>query len=210
MSNIQKYFSNFLPKQELSLAKTILGNIEQEDNYLELIISIDDSNINVKELSNYLDLIYRLDGLMNQDGYNQYTHNYDAQIRINEIRIGSRQFVFQAILESIDADRLVLTWLVLKYLGTIFISGASSVLLYYKALNQREDYLEKKDRRLLRKNIRDLIAEEVELSKLPKKHKAKLVDTIDGLYFKNRKLLPSASRFVKNSVKAIILKPKKK
>jgi hypothetical protein len=210
MSDVQKYFSKFLPKQELSLAKTLLGQIEQEDYFLELIISIHETNINVKELSNFLNLIYRLDGLMSKDGYNQYTHNYEAQIKLNDIRIGSRHFVFQAVLESIDAERLALIWLVVKYLGTIFVSGASAVLIFYKALNQREEYLEKKDRRLLRKNIRELIEEEVELTKLPKKHKAKLVDAIDGLYFKNRKLLPSASRFMKNSVKEILLKTKKK
>ena len=210
MSNIQKYFSNFLSKQEIGLAKIVLEEINQDANYLELIISIEESNINVKELASYLNLIYRLDGLMSQDGYSQYTHNYNTQIKINEIRIGSREIVIQKVLESIDADRLALIWLTLKYMGTIFVTGASSVLLFYKALNQREDYLEKKDRRLLRKNIRELIEDEVGLSKLPKKHKAKIIDAIDELYVKNKKLIPAASRFIKNSVKSVALKPRKR
>lgn len=210
MSDIQKYFSNFLAKQEYGLAKIIARQTDAEDFYLELVISIEESNINIKELSSYLNLIYKLDGLMSDVGLNKYVHNYDSQIKINEIRIGSREIVIQKIFESIDADKLALIWLALKYLGTIFVTSSSSILLFYKALNQREEYLEKKDRRLLRSHIRDLIEEEVELSQLEKKHKTKLVDALDELYVKNKKVIPSASRFAKNSVKSVKLYPKRK
>jgi len=210
MSNIQRYFTTFLSKQEFGLARTIVGQVNYDTYYLELIISIEESNINIKEFISYLNLIYRMDGLMSEGGYNRYTHNYGSQIKINEIRIGSIEIIIQKIFESIEADKLTLIWLALKYLGTIFISTSSSILLFYKALNQREEFLEKKDRRLLRKHIREVIEEEVELTELDKKHKAKLVDMLDELYVRNKKLIPAASRFVKNSVKEVILKAKKR
>jgi hypothetical protein len=210
MVNIQKYFSSYLPRQQKKLIATLFEIIQPKDYYIELTISIEEKDINIKELSSYLSFIYRTDGLMSDIGYKQYVHNYNQQIKISEIKFGSWLIIVQKELESTDSDKLAILWLSLKFLAKVSIALGTSTLLFYNVLNKREDYIEKRDKRLLRRYIRELIQEEVALSGLEKKQKDKIVSVLEEIYLKNKKDNPAASRFAHKSIKSVNLNTRKK
>ncbi len=209
MSNLERYFSKSLAKQNIGLAKILFENVKSED-VIVLIISIEPKHINIKEFSSYLDFIYRIDGQMSSVGYLRYVHNPNVQIEISEIRFGSLQLFIQESLNSLDAEKLIIIWLALKFLPDTISRLMDAPNKMMDFLIKREEYLEKKDRRKFRKHIREVINEEIELSKLSKQQKEKLIDRLDQLYLRNAKKLVPTARFANKFVKAINLLPPKK
>jgi uncharacterized protein (DUF2164 family) len=207
MANIQKYINKHF---ENGFMKTLFKNISIEHDVIELSIKIENRNINIRELSSYFDLIYRIDGLMSHIGYKKYVHNYNAQIEITEVRIGSWETIIQENLNSIGAEKLFILWLSLKYLPSVVNQLLDVASKSVDILDKREVYLEKKEKRHLRKHIRDLINEEVELSALNKSQKEKMVDFLDEIYVTNKKRLIPSSRFSRKYVKSINLSVGKK
>ena len=207
MNEIQKYSDNLLAVSKLGLTKHIFEQVSDDFNAVELIISMQNSGLNVKELSTYLDFIYRIDGHLSEIGYLKYVHNQRLQIEINSIRFGSWEIVIERFLNTVDADRLTILFLALKFLPKIVQTVIDNIHKYYEILNNREDYLEKKDRRKSRKEIRDLINQEQGFSTLDKKQKEKLVTILEELFKATDKQKVPASRFAQKSVKDIKLRP---
>ncbi|MGN6567133.1 MAG: hypothetical protein ACTHJ0_04235 [Flavipsychrobacter sp.] len=205
MPNLQKYNIRLQSNKNLNLVSAYFKDDEFEGRTIELIISIEPNNINIKELSSYLDFIYRLDGQLSEIGYLHYVHYPHAQIEIDEIRFGSWQIIIQKAINSFDADKLIIIFLCLKYLPVVVQSFLGSVKNVYEILNAREDYLEKKEKRKLRKNIRNLINDELEFSNLNKRQKDKLIDIMEQLYYKNSKRAVPSSRFANKYIKEIKL-----
>lgn len=213
MNELEKYQSRVPKRLKLDIAKVLFPNLNAEgyyEFYIELVIVIAGENLNIKEFSSYLDIVYRIDGLMSESGYSKYVHNRHNQIEITKIRFGSVELIIEKLLNSSDADKLVVIWLALKYLPQVVNSITDSAGKIVDVLVKREEYLEKRDRRKFRKQIRELINEEVELSILDKKEKEKLVNLLDEAYLKNSKRLPPASRFAKDFVQSVqsVLKEK--
>lgn len=78
--------------------------IPNDFNTLELSINVQETNINVKELSSYLELIYKIDRHLIDLSIPKYSHNHRIQIEITEIRFGSWDIVINRLLKTIDAD----------------------------------------------------------------------------------------------------------
>jgi|SRR6185436_1319926 len=210
MSNLQLSNSGFLKRRDFKLAPTIFKQSVGGSDEIELIISIASGRINVKELSCYLDFIYRIDGMLSPAGYASYVHNPNLQIEIDEIRLGSWELIIQSILNSFEADKLVIFWLTLKYLPNTLNNLLDIPIKTIDFLNKREEYLEKKDRRKLRKNIRELVKSEVDLTGLDDRKKKQLVNILDELYARNTRRLTPSIRFAKKFIKSIKLIPRKK
>jgi len=170
---------------------------------LELVISLDQRAVNIKGLSSYLELIYRLDGILSNFSFYQYSHIPQVQIEIDEVRFGSWEIVLKELFDSGRAEKLVLIGLFLKYLPKVVGSFMDVALKYVEYRSNNEDYLEKKERREFRKSIRDAIADDEQLNAIDKKTKEQLINILDDLYLKNKNHIPASNRFAEKSVKAI-------
>jgi hypothetical protein len=210
MSNIQLFKRNLVSVQKRGLTRVFFEDISDEYNAIELSIQMNDKELNVKELSSYLDLIYRIDGQLSEYGYSRYVHNPSMQIEIDQIRFGSWIIVIERFLKSIEGEKLVILFLGLKYLPLVVKTIADSFERYYEIMNKREDYIEKKDSRRKRKEIDKLLANEDGFAKLDKKERKKLVLIIEGLFDNNKGKIVAASRFAQKSIKDIRIKPAKK
>jgi hypothetical protein len=180
-----------------------------DGDYLELVISMEKTKLNVKELSSYLEFVYRIDGFLGNLSFFKYSHAPQAQIEIDEIRLGSWEIVIRELFTSGRAEKLIFIGLCLKYLPQILNSFMDIGLKYMDIKVRNEDYLEKKERREFRKDIRESITNDDLLSPLDKKAKEAIVDVLDELYIKNKNQIPASSRFASKSVKSVKLNRKK-
>ncbi|PTX22677.1 hypothetical protein C8N40_101504 [Pontibacter mucosus] len=209
MTNIER-FSSSPQKLGTALTKLFFEKSNLDNNAVELEISIDSGNLSVREFSSYLDIIYRIDGMTSELGYNRYVQIPEAQIQISEIRFGSVLIVIERLLQNLDATNIVIIWISLKLLPKVINATTQSGIQIFEMLNKREEYLEKRDRRKFRKKIRDSINEDNELQEIDKNLKEKLVDLLDEIYFKNSQRIGPASRFADKSVKSVQIKTKRK
>lgn len=210
MADIEKYSSKLPSTLKIGLINHLL--LQQASsgvtyNAVELVISLKQHETNIKDLSSYLDFIYRVDGRISEIGYKRYVHRPRIQIEIDEVRVGSWEIVFQRFIDSIDAEKLAIVFLVLKFLPEVAKTLANGIRSYYEIRNAREDYLEKREKRRVRKEIRELINIEENFSTLEKKQKEKLVVLLEDLYKTSEKNLPSAARLAQKSVKDVRLVP---
>ena len=210
MSNIEKYSSEPPKKRNMFLIEGMFQNFHKDDYYLELIISINQESLNIKELSSFLDFIYKIDGYLSPSSFNKYIHNPDKQIKITEIRFGSVELIIQKALDSIDANRLIIIYIALRNLTKIALALPNFAIKVVDYLNKKEEYLERREKRKFRKHLREILNDEVELSNLDDKSKEKLVEILDEIYVKNHKRLGPVSRFVRKEIKSIKLNPKRK
>lgn len=207
MSSIQKY----QPKIANKIYENILNQIfsgQSNDRYIYLVIKIEDNDLNVKDFSTYLELVYRVDGLLSRQGFNSYSKSYDSQIKITKVSFGSIELTIEKLLSEIGSERLIFIWLILKYLPTLINGTMEATNKYYDTLLKREEYLEKVNNRKQKKNIRSLVYDDAELSSLEKKDKEKIVNVLNDIYNNNPKKIGSAFRFARNSVKSVKIKRK--
>lgn len=208
MSNIEPYKHGLPERLSQNLVKHLFTDIDNND-VIQLSIRIDDFDISVKDFSTYLHFIYKIDGILSDVGLLSYSRLYRGHIRIAKIEHGSIEILIERLFSEYGADRLIIIWLALKYLPKILSGSLDAIHKYYDTLVKREEYLEKKERRVIRKNIRGLLNEEVELTNLDKKIKEKLVDILDELYFRNHKKLKATSQFGVDKVKSVAIKKRK-
>ena len=210
MSNIQLFKRNLVSVSKSGLTRVVFEDISEEYNAIELSIQMNDKELNIKELSSYLDLIYRIDGQLSEYGYTRYVHNPRMQIEIDRVRFGSWIIVIERLLKSIEGEKLVILFLALKYLPLVVKTFVDSIHRYYEIMNEREDYIEKRDNRRRKKEIDKLLINEDGFAKLDKKERKKLILIIEGLFENNKGKIVAASRFAQKSVKDIRIKPTKK
>ncbi len=208
MSNIERYKDEAPSLNNLNLTQRIFRDIPDDFNALELSISVLETNINVKELSSYLEFIYKIDGQLSDLSIAKYSHNRYQQIEISEIRFGSWEIVIERLLNTLDADKLGILYLCLKYLPKVIEVLIDKLHTYYQILETRENYLEKRDKRKKRKKLRDIIDKDEELNFLDKKQKEKIITILEGLYEKTGDTKIPASRFAQKFIKNIKLMPR--
>jgi len=213
MVNIQKFSPLSVKRISSNLTEILLNNYNNEDNCIELMISIKSQDLNIKEYSDYLQLIYKTDALLSEMGYSRYVQKPKSQIKISEIKFGSVEHYIERLIHSLDANNLIIIGLSLRYIPNILKSTLESGVQYYDLLNKREDYLEKRDRRVkknLKKSIRQSIENDAEFKDIDAKSKGKLVSLLEYIYNKNIILLNTAYRFSIKNVKSITLRTKHK
>jgi hypothetical protein len=212
MPNIEKYQRNSIASSasKINLFRQLFEQIPEGYNAVELVISLEENAIKIKELSAYLDIIYRFDAHLSEVGFNRYIHYPNLQVEIDEIRFGSWEIIIQRFLDSVDADKLDIIYLALKFLPKIVQTFSGNIYRYYEILDKREDFLEKRDKRIQRKKMRELINQEFEFSNFDKKQREKLVDILEQLYQKTDNKLVPASRLASKTIKNLKLNPIKK
>lgn len=204
MSNIQKRENSFLSQYNLNVDEILFGEYVGDIESVELVITIEDKNLNVKEFSSYLDFIYQTDGYLSKYGFLSYSKMPRVQLEITETRKGSLVLIIEKILANIDGQNLMIIYLVLKFLPTVIKASMNSVEKYYSILDKREDYLEKKEARKFRSPLKKAIFSDDELSSMSDKQKEKLAKQLNKFYKKNNL---AASRFAQKFIKNIEIKP---
>jgi hypothetical protein len=207
MSNIQKSSNNLRLNSKLQLEKLMFNFEDGEFESIELVISIKDEGVNIKEFSSYLDFIYRIDGNLGKTKFLSYSKLPRVQLEISRFKQGSLEIIIEKILGTVDAQNLITIYLVLKYFPRVVSATLDGIHKIYEVLNAREDYLEKKGKRKENITLHKVINEDKGLEHLDKNDKDKIIKLISRFYEKPN--MP-ASRFAHKYIKSIELKPKRR
>jgi len=207
MPNIQKIESSFPSRYNLDIQEVLFGDNIGDIESIELLITIDDRRLNIKELSAYLDFIYQTDGYLSTYSFLSYSKMPRVQIEITEIRKGSILIVVERLLNEIGGQNLMIIFLVLKYLPDTIKATLDGAERYYSVLEKREDYLEKREARKFRSPLKKAIFSDDELNSMSDRQKEKLAKHLNKFYKKNNL---AASRFAQKFIKSIELKPVRK
>lgn len=160
----------------------------------ELAVSIEESGLNVRDLSAYLGFIDRVYGRLVSQELRSYAQLPTEQIEVMEIKSGSWEMIFQEIL--INADKVsaaVILGLILKYLPDVIQSLAGA----YKDI--QEAHLIQLQRQKLIKELE----KEAGLEQLNTSEREQLAAQIESIYRIEQRSLPAAGRFASKYVKAI-------
>lgn len=199
-----------VPKSAIQALTDLLIPAESADGKsVELVISLDDKNLNARELGAYLSLMDRVYGRMNEPGLKSYAQKVPQQLVIHEIRKGSVQLVVvQQVSRSSDAASIAVLWLCLKHLSAWAQSlseaakprliASSDYLNHYREMGERIDGE-------VRKRLRDDIRHNTTLDGLNNTKVSQLATLLGELYVAEREYLPACARFTRKSVRGITL-----
>ncbi|GEM_PF-1571681 len=214
MANIRVFDKSIQPKRDpisplrnIDLLSVLLGSTSSSDR-VELVITLDDQNLNIKDLGSYLDFIYWIDGNLSKYGFASYSHTPSQQIAISRIQIGSWELVIEEIVSSENVKVISVLFLALKYLPSVVKASLDTAYRYYEVLEKRDDYLEKKGKRRFKSQLKRTIYEDDDLKLINENEKEKIYQFIRGLY--NRKKSIRAARFAAKSVRRVTIRSKKK
>lgn len=177
-----------------SLVQNLIKAQPPVTDRLELVISIAEVDLNLRDLSGYLELIDRVYGRLIADGLRSYAQLPSEQIRITAVRSGSFEMVFQEMLLNMDkVSATVLIGLLLKYLP----AAVESLSAAYK------DYQEAQLTKLRREKLRQEMEEDQDLKNLEVHGLNLLAAYLDQTYQSEKRTLPSAGRFAEKYVQRI-------
>jgi hypothetical protein len=160
---------------------------------VELVISIDDSSINVREFAAYVSLIDRVYGRLSPKGLNSYAHSESGQLEITEIRKGSIELIIsQVVSEFRGVAVLIVLWQVLKQIPHITAAF--------------KDYQEGMLARQNRKRIKQEMKQEEALKRLKAKRFNELVTLVNTLLTSEHKHLAAPIRFARTRVRLVTIK----
>jgi hypothetical protein len=160
----------------------------------ELAISLNDADLNVREMAGYLGFIDRVYGRLISGGLRSYARRPDEQIQVTEFRAGSLEMIFQELMANADAvSATIIVGLILKYLPDVIESLASA----YK------DVQEGRLMSLQREQLRAKMERDNALEKLKAEEKDQLADDLISIYRIEQRALPAAGRFAEKYVRMI-------
>ena len=173
------------------LRKLMIPSDTPEDSLIELVISISNDNIIIRDLSAFLELIDHIHGRLTSEGLRSYARREHGHLRISRVQHGSWQFIIETTLSYIKQTEVILIiWLVLKYLPQAVQTIASAYNEYQQGRLARES----------RKRIRIEMEEHDKLRNLPPSRKRQLAAIIDMLYAREAEKLPRAIRFSRKAL----------
>ncbi len=163
-----------------------------EEALVELIITIEDSNINIREFAAYLAFIDRVYGKLSPKGLRSYSHQEWGQLEISEIREGSLELVISKIAsEYKNVAALFVLWQILKQLPNVTAAYKN----FYEGVLARRNA----------KRIKEEMKREAYLQQLDKKRFNQLASLVNSLISSEKKNLSAPTRFARNSVKTVVI-----
>jgi|GEM_PF-6976144 len=204
-----KYENKFPDKRFIQIVEKIFLNRSWNQG-LELIISIEDTQVNLKEIGDLFHLIYRIDGRLYEKGMKSYSHSRKIQATTN-FNKGTLQIILDTLQNNIDPQSLIIIWLTLKYLPNLLTSFSGSLVNFTEGLKNYGDYQATMiEVRRGRKELRELINSDGDLNNLEKKDKEKLIKLIQEICVDNKKNVPGTIRLLKDKLKEIKMRIKEK
>lgn len=179
------------------IAYSFIPEGTSHEETVDLVITIEDTNVNVREFAAYLSLIDRVYGRLSPKGLNSYAHLESGQLEITEIRKGSIELIISQLVSQFrDVAVLVILWQVLKHLPN--------------AVSAFKDYQEGMLARQNRKRIKQEMKQEASLQKLKGKRFDELVTLVNNLLTSEHKRLSAPVRFARTRVISVTIKVREK
>jgi hypothetical protein len=188
-----------LPRPRTALAllrEAIIPADAPNDASIQLIITVNDASVNIREFSAYLSLIDKTYGRLSPQGLASYSQTPYAQLPVS-FRQGSLEVIISELLSHIDSVTVII---ILRYLLKYLPTGLKDVAAAY------HDYQEGMLVRERRKQLREEVKQDQELAVLDNNRKNEIVALLDMLYWHERRQLPAAQRFAVKYVQKVILK----
>lgn len=190
--------TSFPTEALLELQKALIStNRLREKPDIELVVSIESSDISARDFSSYLAFIDRTYGRLDPRGLRSYAQREAAHLKLTEIRGGSLELVITQLLESgSQVAHVVVLYLLLKYLPD-FIKNLASAY---------RDIEEGKYTRARREKLREQLDGDQELTSLSEVQKEQLVGFLGELYVTESDSLTGAGRLSTRQVRDIRLR----
>ena len=188
-----------LPRPRATLAQlrgAVIPEDAPRDASIQLIIRMNDSDVNIREFGAYLGLIDRTYGRLSHQGLASYSQTPYAQL-VASFRQGSLDIIISALLSHIDSVTAIV---VLRYLLKYLPTGLKEIGGAYR------DYEEGRLVRERRRQLRQEIKKDQELTILDNNQKNQIVALLELLYRLERRQLSAAQRFAANYIRKIVLK----
>lgn len=189
----------------IKAANSVFENIGEDE--LEIVVSIDEKNISLRDFSAFLLLIDHFYGRNFQKGFQSYSMTKDVHLKASEIRVGSVEIIIEEILKYLPVKQAVLVFLLIKYLPSAIKSISESLL------NTSEAFYNFEKTRLvrrMRKNLRRHLREDEILQSLSDEEISKLAEDLQKKYELDRRHIYKAGRFAADKMKSIKVRKRKK
>ena len=177
---------------------------EFEPNKIQLIVSIEECNVNIREFGSYLRFIDNIYGRLTTDSLYRYAHNENMQLRISSFRLGSLDIEISKFVSDLQGSTaLIMGWLTLKYLPNIIKTSSEAVKNFAAA------YKDVQEAKLVRENRRKLRAEmksDETIGQLDKDKIDQIVRFVDHIYAKETNNISAPIRFAQRFVKKVRLR----
>ena len=199
-------YNNKLPRKRIEAISEQLFGIDNQD--LKLTVSLNQDNLNVKQLGDLFYFIYRIDGKLHSKGFNSYSHSIDEQITTS-LKFGSLEIILDN-LKNVDVQTIIMTWLAIKNLPNLLTIASNFILNFPTSMKSYEEYRALSETRKARKEIRELVKLDSDLDKVDEKNKEKIILLLEEIYKDNPKQLVGARRILKDNLKQIkieVIKP---
>jgi hypothetical protein len=186
------------------IASSFLSPDVSPDSIIELVVTVEDTNINVREFAAYLSLMDGIYGRASRGDFRSYSFNQYVQLEISEIRKGSIDLVSTEILSHFrDTFPILILYFFLKYfpIGLKTISEATK--------NFTESYKSLEEARIVRENRKKLKAEmkrDEVLQNLDRKQINQLSALLASLEMTEQRKLPAALRFSRKFVRSVTIR----
>lgn len=170
---------------------------------LELVVTVKDENISVREFAMYLALIDRLYGRFSPQGLASYAHSKHGRLEIAEIHKSELEIILRVFHEYQGATAFILLLIFLRSLPQMFKTTSEGVK------NLADAYKSYEEGRLVRENRRKLketIEQEDSLKKLPEARKNQLVKLMEALFQEEANNLSAPVRFARRQVRNLVLR----
>jgi hypothetical protein len=161
------------------------------DAVLELIISLDSTELKARDLASYLSLIDHVYGRLDARGLLSYAHRKEGHVEISNVRAGSVDMVIEALIEH--SLPLVVVFLTLKFLTEALRNLATAF----------HEYEEGRLTRLRRSHLRDRVRQDRQLAPISDNHKEQIVVLLDTIYVLEQGDLPGAQRLARARVRSV-------
>jgi hypothetical protein len=195
----------FPKRLQLGLAETVIANINGNEE-IELSIVLECSKVNLRQFAALLTVIDHFYSRMYYDGIYNYARFEKDQLQVKEFKVGSLEIVINA-LENHDASRIILLWLLIKYLPAAVVSLSTAVSNFAKAFR---DYEDGQQIRETRKALRENLKQDKQLEKLDKRQFARLSNIMAYLYARESKMLIQAEKCITKNVQSVEVRKRKK
>lgn len=166
---------------------------------LQLVVTMDDSNVNVREFAACLAFMDEVYGRLTHRSLDSYVQRREEQLKLTSIRRGSVELIFsEFIANSEKVTALVVLFFLLKYLP----SGVRDMASAYHEYQQGAEVRER------RNPLREQVRRDVQLAELDRRKQDQLVQLLDGFYKRERRLLLRTRRFSIEHVHRVTLRLK--
>lgn len=163
---------------------------------LELVVTVKDENISVREFAMYLALIDRLYGRFSPQGLASYAHSKHGRLEIAEIHKSELEIILRVFYEYQGATAFILLLIFLRSLPQMFKNLADAYKSYEEGRLVREN----------RRKLKETIEQEDSLKKLPEARKNQLVKLMEALFQEEANNLSAPFRFARRQVRNLVLR----